>query len=151
MAYFRRLLTGDECAVVSDGKRAPQLIRGPGNVWTYGRWKRVTIVDLRPFTLDVLDDDVPMRNGEAITASASAEAQVVDPVAAATRVVDYEKATRLILQTAIRGVVKERPVSGLRGKESEVESAVERLVSQAVGDWGVVVSSLGLRLSSHDG
>jgi regulator of protease activity HflC (stomatin/prohibitin superfamily) len=149
-SYFRRVLSVDECAVVLDGRHDPQLIRGPRTIRTYGRWRRVTIVALRPFTVAVLDDDVPTRDGVAITASGSAEAQVVDPVAAATRVVDYEKATRLVLHTAIRGVVKERPVSEVPGNESELESAVEQLVSHTVGDWGIVLSSLALRLTSNE-
>ena len=135
--------------VVGPG-RERRLIRGPATVWTYGRWKRVTVVDLKPFRVEVLDDNVVTNDGVTVSASGSAEAQVVDPLAAATRVVDYEQATRLILHTAIRGVVKELPGSPLREMTSDVESSVEQLVSEAASAWGVVVSALDLRLSSTD-
>ena len=148
MSLFERALAADECAVVVHRSRDPELIRGPGSVRTFNRWKQVTVVDLAPFPIDVLEEDVAASDGEAVTVRGSAEGQVADPVAAATRVVDYREAARLIVQTAIRSAVKERPASGLRRQRAEVEAAVGEAVTRAVRDWGLVVSSLRLELPS---
>jgi len=149
VAVFRRVLTSDESAVVVHRGADPELIRGPGSVRTFQRWRRVTVVSLKPFGVDVLDDDLVAGDGEPITASGSARAQVADPVAAATRVVDYRQAIRQIFRTAIRAAVKERPGGELRERAEEVRSAVEQVVVEAVGEWGIVVSSLNLHLSAR--
>jgi hypothetical protein len=146
--YFRRVLTGDECAVVVRCGGDLRLIRGPGSVRTLNRWTRVTVVDPGPFSIDVLDENVVSKDGEALMVHGAAEGQVTDPIAAATRVVDYKGATRQIFQTAIRAAAKERLSSAIRDTPMELESAVAQLVSEAVDSWGVVVSSLSLHLSN---
>jgi len=148
VAYFGRVLTGDECAVVVRRGSDPRLIRGPGSVRTLNRWKRVIVVDLRPFSVKVLDENVVSKDGEPLTVGGAAEGQVTDPIAAATRVVDHKNATRQIFQTAIRAAVKERPSSEIRDTAMQLESAVAQLVSEAVHSWGVVVSSLSLHVST---
>jgi hypothetical protein len=62
-------------------------------------------------SVEVLDENVVSKDGEALTVGGAAEGQVADPIAAATRVVDHKNATRQIFQTAIRAAVKERPSS----------------------------------------
>jgi uncharacterized membrane protein YqiK len=148
VGYFGRVLRGDECAVVVRRGSEPRLIRGPGSVRTLNRWRRVIVVDLRPFSVEVLDENVVSKDGEALTVGGAAEGQVTDPIAAATRVVDHKNATQQIFQTAIRAAVKERPSSEIRDTATELESAVAHLVNEAVHSWGVVVSSLGLHLST---
>jgi hypothetical protein len=145
MATFRQALASDECAVVLRAGGDPQVIRGPGSVRRFHRWRQVKVVGLSPYPIDVLDVHVVTSDGEEVVVSASAEGQVVDPVAAATRVVDYRKATRLILETAIRALATKRPVADIRERTSELESAVGQAVAEAVEDWGIAVSSITLR------
>jgi SPFH domain/Band 7 family protein len=145
VAVFARDLTAEECAVVVRRGGEPQVVYGPGSVRTFERWRRVVIVDMRPFRVEVSEDNVVGRDGDMVTAHASAEGNVVDPAAAATKVVDSKNATRQILETAVRGAAKECSRSDLRNPD--IESNVERTVREAVAGWGVAVSSVRLDLT----
>ena len=125
--------------------REPEVIRGPGSVRTFQRWKRVVVVGLRPFSVDVLENDIATKDGAGLTIGGSVEAQVVDPVAAAIRVVDYRDATRQMFRTAIRAAAKE----GSAAAPADVEAEVARILTEALGDWGLVVSSVRLELQER--
>jgi regulator of protease activity HflC (stomatin/prohibitin superfamily) len=142
MSYFRHVLGVDQCAVVRRRSQEPLLIRGPGSVRTFNRWRQVIVVDLSPFVIDVVDKNVTANDGVVVGVSAEVEGQVIDPVAAALKVVDYKDATRQIAQTAMRAVVMERPSSELRDAGLDLESFVADIVTDAVPSWGLVVSSL---------
>jgi hypothetical protein len=131
--------------VVSRG-RQPELIRGPGSVRTFQRWNRVILVGLRPFPVEVVENDVATKDSVALTVGGRVEAWVVDPVAAATRVVDYRVATRQIFQTAIRAAAKERSSAEMSDHTTDVEAEVTGMLTEALGDWGLVVSSVSLDL-----
>jgi regulator of protease activity HflC (stomatin/prohibitin superfamily) len=108
MSYFKRFLSADECAVIVQRGREPVLLRGPRSVRTFARWRRVITVDLRPFAVELGDNKVIANDDVQVMVNGQVQGRVVDPVAAAVKVVDYEDATRVIAQTAIRAVLKRR-------------------------------------------
>lgn len=120
----------------------PLLLRGPGSVRTFYRWRQVIVVSLVPFVVDVVDTDVTTSDGVTATVSGELQGQVVDPIAAALKVVDYEKATMQIFHTALRAYVGERPAAEIRAEPQRQRSDVTDTVADAVRDWGVVVSSV---------
>ena len=99
-------------------------------------------MDLSPFVVVVVDEKVTANDGVAVRASAEVEGKVIDPVAAALKVVDYKDATRQIAQTAMRAFVMERPSSELREAGPELRSVVADTVTDAVSSWGLVASLL---------
>ncbi len=102
----------------------------------------MTVVDLSPFVIDVVDRDVTANDGVVVGVSGELEGQVHDPVAAALKVVDYKDATRMLLRTAMRAVVMERPSQTLADDREELQTALMDVVVEATQRWGVVVSSL---------
>jgi regulator of protease activity HflC (stomatin/prohibitin superfamily) len=150
MPVFRRALASEECAVVLRRHGEPLLIRGPGSVRTFYRWRRVSVVSLRPFVVNAVDTDVTSADGVAMTVRGEVQGQVVDPAAAALKVVDYEDATRLILQTAMRALVMERSSAELKAGQ-QLQSHVAGEVADAVRSWGVVVSSLSFDVAAAAG
>ena len=150
MPVFRRSLSSEECAVIVERRREPVLIRGPGSVRTFQRWKRVIVVDLRPFALAFPPDEVISSDGVAIEAGGSVEGRAVDPVAAAVKVVDYKEATRMIAETAVRALVKERQAATFQGDLGELEAELLGTVERHVRDWGVEVSSVRLVLARDE-
>jgi uncharacterized membrane protein YqiK len=146
VSYFKRLLTRDECAVVVSQDREPEVIGGPGSVRTFYRWRRVIVVSLEPFEIEVVESNVAAKDGMTLMVGGRVDAQVVEPALAATRVVDYRDATRKILQTAIRAVVKERSSVELSEDKTEPEAEVTRILTDSVGDWGVAASAVSLDL-----
>jgi len=80
----------------------------------------------------------------ALSVSANVGGRVVDPVAAAIQVVDYEKATRMVAETAIRAALKERRSDELGSASAEIESLVVERIDSTTRSWGVAVSSASL-------
>ncbi len=141
MPLFRRVLGSEECAVVLHRHREPLLIRGPGSVRTFYRWRQVSVVNLSPFVAEVVDTQVTTNDGVAMTVRGELQGQVVDPVAAALKVVDYEVGTRQIFHTVLRALVMDRSAAAL-SDEQELRAHVGDTVADAVRGWGIVVLSL---------
>jgi hypothetical protein len=76
-----------------------------------------------------------------MTVHGELQAQVVDPVAAAVKVVDYEAATRSVLQTAMRALVMKRSSAELN-EGRQVNPTVADEVVDAARSWGVSASSV---------
>jgi regulator of protease activity HflC (stomatin/prohibitin superfamily) len=107
----------------------------------------VSFVNLSPFAAVAVDADVATNDGVAMTVRGKLQGQVVDPVAAALKVVDYEDATRKILQTAMRALVMQRSSAELNeGQQHHPDVADE--VSEAVRSWGIAVLSLSFDVAA---
>jgi regulator of protease activity HflC (stomatin/prohibitin superfamily) len=147
MPVFRRVLGSEECAVVLRRRGEPLLIRGPGSVRTFYRWRQVSVVNLSPFVANAVDTDVTTNDGVAMTVRGELQGQVVDPVAAALNVVDYEDATRQILHTAMRALVMQRSSAELNEGRQHNPHVGDGLVD-AVRSLGVDVLSLNFELAA---
>jgi regulator of protease activity HflC (stomatin/prohibitin superfamily) len=115
-------------------------------VRTFQRQRRVIVVSLTPFLVDVVESNVVAQDGVALTVCGTVVAQVIDPVLAVTRVMDYVDATRKLLQTAIRAGVKERPSRDVSDDLDDLATEVRETLSDVLGGWGVAVSSARLAL-----
>jgi len=137
MSFFGRVLSADECAVVVKRGREPRLVTGPASVRTFWRWRRVVVVDRTPFAIEIPPETVIAEADVPVTVSARVDGQVVDPVAAALKVVDYKDATRTIARTAIRAVVKDLPSSdlGSRGMSLKRRSLKQLMRLPEAGVW----------------
>jgi hypothetical protein len=141
MSLLTRSLSADECAVIVKRRRVPLLLCGPGSVRTFWRWKQVVVVNRKPFAIDIAPEPVMAKGDVQMTVSARVEGQVIDPVAAALSVVDYEDATRAIALTAIRAVVKSHSGGVSASVSPELEEAFFDAVGEAVQAWGVSLVS----------
>jgi regulator of protease activity HflC (stomatin/prohibitin superfamily) len=147
MAILNRKLEADEAAVIVQGSgKPPLLVSGPAFVRTFGRWRQMNFVDLRPLTLEVSAANVSTKDHVSVNVRVDVDARVVDPVEAATKVVDYAQATRQIAETAVRGLFRERLSGGLDEQRTEVEAELLAQVAPAVEAWGVSVSVLRIQL-----
>ena len=107
----------------------------------------MSVVSLSPFRVSAPDTDVTTNDGVPVTVTGELQGQVVDPVAAALNVDDYEAATRKILQTAMRALVMKRSSAELdEGRQLHPPVAAE--VVDAVRSWGVVALSLSLEVAA---
>jgi SPFH domain / Band 7 family len=107
------------------------------------------VIDRAPFAIEVPAETVTAKSDGAVTVGARIEGHVVDPVAAAVNVADYEDATRMIARTAIHALMKDRPASDLMSARAELEVALARSVDDGVRSWGVVVSSATLHATDR--
>ena len=128
----------------------PQLIHGPGSVRTFYRWRQVSFVNLSPFVKNAIDTNVTTNDGVVMAVRGELQGQVVDPVAAAVKVVDYEDATSQILHTAMRALVMKRSSAELN-EGRQLHPSVEDEVVDAARSWGVVVLSLSFDVAAATG
>jgi regulator of protease activity HflC (stomatin/prohibitin superfamily) len=96
-------------------------------------------------TLEVSAANVSTKDHVSVNVRVDVDARVVDPVEAATKVVDYAQATRQIAETAVR-LFRERLSGGLDEQRTEVEAELLAQVAPAVEAWGVSVSVLRIQL-----
>jgi len=150
MPIFSRVLGSEECAVVLRRGDEPLLIRGPGPVRTFYRWRQVSVVSLAPFAVNAVDTDVTTNDGVAMMVGGELQAQVVDPVAAVVRVVNYEDATKVVLRTAMRAHVMQRSSAELK-EGRQVEAPVAKEITDVARSWGLVVSSLTFDVTAATG
>ena len=106
------------------------------------------MVRMRPFRVVVRLDGVLAENEVPLRVSGQVEGQVIDPVAAAVNVVDYQDATRMIAETAIRALLKEQRSADLVAAPSEFEAALGGEIERAVRSWGLVVLSATLDIKA---
>jgi regulator of protease activity HflC (stomatin/prohibitin superfamily) len=144
---FKRELEAGEAAVIVRARgRPPLLVEGPGSVRTFWRWRQTIFVDLKSLTLRITVEDVETKDGVHLAARGIVDAQVVNPVDAAIRVVDYSRATSQVGETALRALFRRRLSEDLRDRTAEVEAALLDEVKSAAASWGVAVSAVHIQL-----
>ncbi len=151
MLGLSRDLSEHECAVVVRRAHVTQLVRGPGSVRTFWRWKRVVVVDLRPFRFEIPPTDVVTTDRVPLSVTGTLEGRVVDPEAAVVKVVDYKNATKFIAETAIRAALKEWHSAERESTSTRLEATVLETVVPAAQSWGVAVSSASLAIKWPSG
>jgi regulator of protease activity HflC (stomatin/prohibitin superfamily) len=96
--------------------------------------------------LDLAVTGLATADGVPVSVSGTLGGRVVDPDVAVTKVVDYEKATAMIAETAIRAAVQERRSADLQSEPTKLEATILETVAAAAQSWGVAVSSATLAI-----
>ena len=142
LGYFARRLSADECAVVLRPRKPPLEVHGPTWVRVFTRWRRVVVVDLRPFVLTTPPEHVSTADDVPITVASRIEGQVSSPVDAVMKVADYRDAARTVTRTAIRAVLKTRSLRELKDDPRRFDADVLAAVRETVQGWGFHVSAV---------
>src|SRR6266852_5206531 len=141
MSVLSRQLKADESVVIVQTQgRLPLLVKGPGSVRTFWRWRRMIFVDLKPLTLRISADDVVTKDGVHLDVCGDVDARVVSPVDAATKVVDYSQATCQFTEAALRNLFRGWLSTDLAARLAEAEAQLLDDVRSAAESWGVSVS-----------
>jgi hypothetical protein len=120
----RRCLSASECGVVVSRHHEPRLVRGPGSVRTFWRWKRVVVIDLGTLTLETVEEDVRTSDDAPVTIELRIGTRVTDPLAAALKAADYRQATRQMVRVVSRVVVGDFLRDQLASEYQQIESAI---------------------------
>jgi SPFH domain / Band 7 family len=140
--WSQTLGAGEAAVIVRSRGRPPLVVTGPASVRVFGRWKQMIFVDLRARTFDFSTTDALTQDGVRLTIRGSVDAQVLSPVDAATKVVDYRKATCLIAETALRGSLPSWLASDVAERGADLERELLEQVRPIVREWGVLVSAV---------
>ena len=123
------------------GRRGPLLDPGLRYILPLGI-DRLTKVDLRSAPLDVAAHEVITHDGVPVRVSAAVHLQVLNPLLAVTRVVDYKRSTAQLVHAALRDVVAGIGLRELLLNGEAVRDALARFVDSRTEPWGIRVTSV---------
>jgi regulator of protease activity HflC (stomatin/prohibitin superfamily) len=84
-------------------------------------------------------DNVPM------TVDAVVYFRVIDPAAAVVRVEKYLKATSLISQTTLRGVLGQAELDELLSQRDKINLRLQEIIDRQTDPWGIKVTAVEVR------
>ena len=123
------------------GRRGPMLGPGLRYILPLGV-DRLTKVDLRSAPLDVPAHEVITHDGVPVRVSAAVHLQVLNPLLAVTRVVDFRASTVLVVHAALRDVVAAVGLRELLLGGDAVREALSRFVDTRTEPWGIRVTAV---------
>jgi regulator of protease activity HflC (stomatin/prohibitin superfamily) len=121
------------------GRRGPVLDPGLRYILPLGI-DRLTRVDLRSSPLDVPPHEVMTHDGVPVRIGAAVHVQVLNPLLAVTRVLDYEHSTRQLVHAGLRDVVAATGLRDLLLDQPRVREALARFVNARTEPWGISVT-----------
>jgi len=119
--------------------------RGPGLILLIPALERMVRVDLRVITMDVPSQEVITSDNVTVKVNAVVYFRVVDPGAAVTRVLDFQRATSLIAQTTLRSVLGQVELDDLLANRESVNDRLQHIIDDQTDAWGVKVTSVEVR------
>jgi regulator of protease activity HflC (stomatin/prohibitin superfamily) len=129
--------------VLRFGRRGPLLEPGLRYILPLGI-DRLTKVDLRSAPLEVPAHEVITHDGVPVRVSAAVHLQVLNPLLAVTRVVDYRSSTALIVHAALRDVVAATGLRELLLNGEATRDALSRFVDGRTEPWGLHITSVDI-------
>jgi regulator of protease activity HflC (stomatin/prohibitin superfamily) len=119
--------------------------RGPGLFLLIPGIERMVKVDLRVVTLDVPAQEAISGDNVTVKVNAVVYFKVLDPEAAVTKVLDYNRATSLIAQTTLRSVLGQVELDDLLANRERVNEQLQRIIDEQTDAWGVKVTAVEVR------
>ncbi len=129
--------------VLRFGRRGPMLEPGLRYILPLGI-DRLTKVDLRSAPLEVPAHEVITHDGVPVRVSAAVHLQVVNPLLAVTRVVDYRQSTAQLVHAALRDVVASTGLRELLLNQEAMRTALAHFVDARTEPWGIRITSVDL-------
>lgn len=125
------------------GRRRPMLEPGLRYILPL-RIDRLTKVDLRSAPLEVPSHEVITHDGVPVRLSAAVHLQVVNPLLAVTRVVDFRRSTAQLVHAGLRDVVAATGLRELLVNQPAMRDALRHFVDARTEPWGIRITSVDL-------
>ncbi len=119
--------------------------KGPGVVLLIPIVDRMVRMDLRVVTIDVPRQEVMTRDNVPATVDAVLYFRVVDPAAAVVKVENFLKATSLIAQTTLRGVVGQAELDELLAHREKINLKLQEIIDRQTDPWGIKVTAVEVK------
>ncbi|HTI98415.1 MAG TPA: slipin family protein, partial [Dongiaceae bacterium] len=99
----------------------------------------------RVVTIDVAKQETMTRDNVPVTVDAVVYFRVLDPVAAVIKVENYWKATSLIAQTSLRGVIGQAEMDELLSHRDKINQQLQEIIDRQTDPWGVKVTAVEVK------
>ncbi len=131
--------------LIADGELREVLKPGLTAFWKFQRNVKVELVDLRLQTMEVAGQEILTRDKVSLRVNLTALWQVLDPVLARTRLVNFVEYVYKELQFALREAVGARTLDELLGDKGAFDREISAIVAGKLEGNGVVVRSVGVK------
>lgn len=131
--------------VFVDGKLTEVLSAGKYVYWVRGQDVTVQVMDTRVALLDVSGQEIMTADKVTLRINAVASYRVSDPVKAASSVTDYVQSLYRDAQLALREVIGMRELDALLTEKDEASRELRETVQARAIEFGVEVTSLGIK------
>ena len=131
--------------VFVDGKLSEVLSAGKYVYWVRGQDVTVQVMDTRVALLDVSGQEIMTADKVTLRINAVASYRVSDPVKAASSVTDYVQSLYRDAQLALREVIGTRELDALLTEKDEASRELRETVQARAIEFGVEVTSLGIK------
>ncbi|MBI4295231.1 MAG: slipin family protein [Chloroflexi bacterium] len=120
-------------------------IRGPGLIFMIPYVERMVKMDLRVITMDVPTQEVITRDNVTVRVDAVVYFRVVNPDAAVLKVQDHIRATSLISQTTLRGILGQSELDELLAQRDKLNAQLQKVIDEQTDPWGIKVSTVEIK------
>src|SRR6202167_2328109 len=121
-------------------------LKGPGLFFLFPFGiDRMRLVDLRVITLEVPQQEVITSDNVTVKVNAVIFFQVLDPLAAITRVYNFGEATSQIAQTTLRSVLGQSSLDELLGGRDKINDRLRTIIDRQTEPWGIKVGTVELK------
>jgi regulator of protease activity HflC (stomatin/prohibitin superfamily) len=131
--------------LIADGELREVLKPGLTAFWKFQRNVKVELVDLRLQTMEVAGQEILTRDKVSLRVNLTALWQVLDPVQARMRLVNFVEYVYKELQFALREAVGARTLDELLGDKGAFDREISAIVAGKLEGNGVVVRSVGVK------
>ncbi len=128
-----------------NGRFVRTLEPGVHGFWKFQRSVQVEVMDLRQQSIEVSGQEILTRDKVSLRANLSASYRIVDPVAARTRLADYQSTLYRELQFGLRQAIGTRLLDGLLGNKGELDASVAAYASGKLAAFGIELDSVGVK------
>jgi regulator of protease activity HflC (stomatin/prohibitin superfamily) len=131
--------------LIADGELRDVLKPGLTAFWKFQRNVKVELVDLRLQTMEVAGQEILTRDKVSLRVNLTALWQVLGPVLARTRLINFVEYVYKELQFALREAVGARTLDELLGDKGAFDREISAIVGGKLDGNGVVVRSVGVK------
>jgi regulator of protease activity HflC (stomatin/prohibitin superfamily) len=145
LANSIKILRDYERAVIFRLGRALTPPKGPGIIFVFRPIDQMVRISLRQEVLEVPPQDVITRDNVTIKVNAVVTLYVVDPNAAAIKVMNYVYQTSQFAQTTLRSVLGEVELDELLSHRDKLNLRIQSIIDQRTEPFGVKVISVEVK------
>ncbi|HEX6506547.1 MAG TPA: slipin family protein [Chloroflexota bacterium] len=140
-----KILNEYERAVVFTLGRVSSGAAGPGVIFVFGPFQRITRVSLRQEAMEVPAQDIITRDNVTLKVNAVITLRVVDPVKAVIEVSNYIYQTSQFAQTTLRSVLGEVELDELLAHRDRLNQRIQTIIDGHTAPFGLKVVSVEVK------
>lgn len=120
-------------------------IKMPGIRFVWPIIDQLRIIDTRVITMDVPKQEIITHDNVSVMVDAVVFYQVIDAGRAITKVADWNRATGLRSQTALRSVIGQADMDDLLAEREKINVEIQTIIDQATEPWGIKVTAVEVK------